>query len=176
MGLFNDFTRGATYLPYRLLGGPVDMSAMALNAARSAAGLPQPQGNAIGGSDWMIEQAAKRGLLQAPTGDPAEVAGDVVSGLLNPAAAAARRIQGLHELDGLEFVVRVDIEKDNKGQDRNVVKVAVEPDHPEYARVKGVASKATSGGATSGAPAQPVPSQAAAAPRPAVTGKPSWAQ
>lgn len=94
----------------------------------------------------------------------------------SPQAAAARRIQGLHELDGLEFVVRVDIEKDNKGQDRNVVKVAVEPDHPEYARVKGVASKATPGGGTSGAPAQPIPPQAAAAPRTAVTGKPSWAQ
>jgi len=94
----------------------------------------------------------------------------------SPQAAAARRIQGLQELDGLEFVARVDIEKDAKGQDRNVVKVAVEPDHPDYARVKGVASKVASGGGTSGAPAQPIPSQAAAAPRPAVTGKPSWAQ
>jgi hypothetical protein len=48
----------------------------------------------------------------------------------SPQAAAARRIQGFHELDGLEFLARVDIEKDGKGQDRNVVKVAVEPDHP----------------------------------------------
>lgn len=94
----------------------------------------------------------------------------------SPQAAATRRIQGLHELDGIEFVARVDIEKDAKGQDRNVVKVAVEPDHPEYARVKGVTSKVTPGSGTSGAPAQPVPSQAAAAPRPTVTGKPSWAQ
>ena len=94
----------------------------------------------------------------------------------SPQAAAARRIQGLHELDGLEFVARVDIEKDAKGQDRNVVKVAVEPDHPEYARVKGVLPKAGTGGA-SGAPAYTVPAPAAPAPqRPPVPGKPSWAQ
>lgn len=52
----------------------------------------------------------------------------------SPQAAAARRIQGFHELDGLEFLARVDIEKDGKGQDRNVVKVAVEPDHPDYSQ------------------------------------------
>lgn len=94
----------------------------------------------------------------------------------SPQAAAARRIQGLHELDGLEFVARVDIEKDAKGQDRNVVKVAVEPDHPEYARVKGVLPKAGTGGA-SGAPAYTAPAPAAPAPqRASVPGKPSWAQ
>ena len=49
-----------------------------------------------------------------------------------------RRIQGFHELDGLEFLARVDIEKDAKGQDRNVVKIAVEPDHPDYAKLMGV--------------------------------------
>ena len=47
----------------------------------------------------------------------------------SPQAAAARRIQGFRELDGLEFLARVDIEKDG-GPDRNVVKIAVEPDHP----------------------------------------------
>ncbi|GHU13507.1 hypothetical protein AGMMS50225_23640 [Betaproteobacteria bacterium] len=64
----------------------------------------------------------------------------------SPQAAAARRIQGFHELDGLEFLARVDVEKDAKGQDRNVVKVAVEPDHPDYAKLMGVPSKARSGG------------------------------
>jgi hypothetical protein len=47
-------------------------------------------------------------------------------------AAAARRIQGFHELDGLEFVARVDVEKDGRGGAKNVVKMAVEPDEPEY--------------------------------------------
>ena len=95
----------------------------------------------------------------------------------SPHAAAARRITGFHELDGLEFLARVDIEKDSKGQDRNVVKVAVEPDHPDYAKLMGVSVKANLGGGNSGAPAQPAPAFQAPAPQRApVTGKPSWAQ
>lgn len=93
-----------------------------------------------------------------------------------PQAAAARRIQGFHELDGLEFLARVDIEKDGKGQDRNVIKVAVEPDHPDYAKYMGVPSKNPSGGGTSGAPAQVAPAPVAPASQRAVTGKPAWAQ
>lgn len=95
----------------------------------------------------------------------------------SPQAAAARRIQGFHELDGLEFLARVDIEKDGKGQDRNVVKVAVEPDHPDYAKYMGVPPKTADGG-NSGAPAQAAaPAYQAPAPQRApVTGKPSWAQ
>ncbi|PJK07642.1 hypothetical protein CO610_08300 [Lysobacteraceae bacterium NML95-0200] len=94
----------------------------------------------------------------------------------SPQAAAARRIQGFHELDGIEFLARIDIEKDAKGQDRNVIKVAVEPDHPDYAKWMGVPFK-TSGGGTSGAPAQTAPAYQAPAPQRApVTGKPSWAQ
>jgi len=57
-----------------------------------------------------------------------------------------------------------------------VVKVAVEPDHPDYAKLMGVLPKA-SGGGTSGAPAQAAPAYQAPAPQRApVTGKPSWAQ
>ena len=61
--------------------------------------------------------------------------------------------------------------------DRNVVKVAVEPDHPDYAKLMGVPPKSTGGG-TSGAPAQPAAPAYQAAPvqRAPVTGKPSWAQ
>lgn len=95
----------------------------------------------------------------------------------SPQAVAARRIQGFHELDGLEFIARVDVEKDPKGEDRNVIRLAVEPDHPEYARIKGVPPKTHPGGDTSGAPAQPLPARAVpAAQRPPVTGKPAWAQ
>ncbi len=95
----------------------------------------------------------------------------------SPQAAAARRIQGFHELDGLEFIARIDVERDPKGEDRNVIRLAVEPDHPEYARLKGVPPKTHPSGGTSGAPTQPVPAHAVpAAQRPPVTGKPAWAQ
>ena len=94
----------------------------------------------------------------------------------SPQAAAARRISGFHELDGLEFVARIDVEKDGRGDLRNVVKIAVEPDHPDYTRATGAAAR----------PAAPVtytqpapvaaPTAAAQAQRPAVPGKPAWAQ
>ena len=100
-------------------------------------------------------------------------------------ASAARRIESFADLDGLEFIARVDVEKDNKGADRNVVKVALEPDHPDYGKFKGVAAKATSGrsgSGNSGAPAQATPvyqapaQVAQTAQRAPMTGKPSWAQ
>ena len=98
-------------------------------------------------------------------------------------AAAARRINGFSDLDGIEFVVRVDVEKDNRGDDRNVIKTVVEPDHKDYGQWSASLHKA-SGGGQSGAPAQAAHRIAApAAPTPApvsvpaaVTGKPSWAQ
>lgn len=95
----------------------------------------------------------------------------------SPQASAARRIKGFHELDGIEFTGRIDLEKDSKGDLRNVVKFAIEPGQPEYAPTPGLPPK-TSGGGTSGAPAHPAPTYHAPTPppKPPVTGKPSWAQ
>ena len=96
----------------------------------------------------------------------------------SPQAAAARRISGFMELDGLEFLARVDVEKDAKGEDRNVVKIAIEPDHKDYAALMNAAAKAPIGGGTSGAPAQASPAHVAPvrAAQPAVSGRPAWAQ
>ena len=99
-----------------------------------------------------------------------------------PQASAARRIESFADLDGLEFIARVDVEKDAKGADRNVVKQALEPDHPDYAKLSGAAVKPNTGGGNSGAPAQATPVYQApaqipqAAQRAPMTGKPSWAQ
>ena len=89
-----------------------------------------------------------------------------------PQAAAARRIQGFNELDGIEFVARVDVEKDAKGEDRNVVKLAIEPDHKDYAALMAMSHQSTGGSVApaSTAPGAPTPQ------RPATAGKPSWAQ
>jgi hypothetical protein len=92
----------------------------------------------------------------------------------SPQAAAARRIQGFNELDGIEFVARIDVEKDGRGEMRNVVKMAVEPDQTDYPR--GATSAAPRPAATYQAPpASSAPAQAQAQ-RTAVSGKPSWAQ
>jgi hypothetical protein len=97
----------------------------------------------------------------------------------SPPAVAARRIAGFHDLDGLEFLARVDVEKDAKGGDRNVVKLAVEPDYPDYARLMGVPTRthgapSAPAARTAAAPAQS-PAPATAAPTRAPTGKPAWA-
>lgn len=84
----------------------------------------------------------------------------------SPQAASARRIQSFHELDGIEFLARVDVEKDNKGEDRNVVKLAIEPDHKDYAALMGTAPVSASPSTSANPPQQ----------NPAPTGKPTWAQ
>jgi hypothetical protein len=94
----------------------------------------------------------------------------------SPQAAAARRIKGFNELDGIEFVARIDVEKDGRGELRNVVKMAVEPDQPDYSRGATSAAQrpaaAYQASPTSSAPAQ-AHTQTHRAP---VSGKPSWAQ
>lgn len=106
----------------------------------------------------------------------------------SPQAQAARRIAGFHELDGIEFAARIDIEKDSRGEDRNTIKAAIEPDHKDYAAIMGVTPKGGMGNASggqSGAPAAvAAPSHTPAAAhtttsRPAASvpsGKPAWAQ
>jgi hypothetical protein len=97
----------------------------------------------------------------------------------SPQAAAARRIQGFYELDGLEFIARIDIEKDGRGDPRNVVRMAVEPGESDYlSNASGVASGPVRPAVMSSAP-QAVTSNSGpsvGAQRPAPTGKPSWAQ
>ena len=96
----------------------------------------------------------------------------------SPQASAARRINSFADLDGIEFIARVDVEKDSKDEDRNVVKIAIEPDHKDYAALMGVAPKGVTGGGNSGAPAKATPAFAAPArtAQAAITGKPAWAQ
>ncbi len=86
----------------------------------------------------------------------------------SPQAQAARRISGFADLDGLEFVARIDIGAD--GDDKNEIRSAVTPDHRDYARIMGTAP----------APMPPAgPTAPASAPQaptaPATPGRPSWA-
>ena len=56
---------------------------------------------------------------------------------VSPQAQAARRINSFAELDGLEFVARIDIGTDTNGEEKNEIRGAVTPDHKEYARLMG---------------------------------------
>ena len=51
----------------------------------------------------------------------------------SPQAIAARNIKSFAELDGIEFIARINVEKDKeRGEERNVIKIAVTKDHKDY--------------------------------------------
>ncbi len=121
--------------------------------------------------------------LYSPKGpDWANMGRSLIRGMLNsargisdkdqsPQAQAARRIGGFADLDGLEFVARIDVGTDAMGEEKNEIRAAVPPDHRDYARIMGTAPApiAPSGAAspTASAPAQTAP---------ATPGRPSWAE
>lgn len=86
----------------------------------------------------------------------------------SPQAQSARRIKGFSDLDGVEFVARIDVEKDQNGDDKNVIKAAIQPDHKEYAAVMGQPVRMSS-------PASAT-QQSATPSAPAVPTRPAWAQ
>lgn len=97
-------------------------------------------------------------------------------------ALAARRIQGLADLDGIEFLAKIDIDQDQHGQPKNVIKVAIQPDHKDYARLMGAAPTVPPATGNNPAPANvptapspPRPAPTPSAPLPGVPSRPSWA-
>lgn len=91
----------------------------------------------------------------------------------SPAAQNARRISGFADLEGIEFVGKVDWEKDQNGEDKCVIKSAITPEHKDYAAHMNGAASAPSGASASSSGAN---SYAQATGRAPVPGRPSWAQ
>ncbi len=166
---------GAVYLDaeYTVLEGPY-----ARRKIWSMIGLYSPKG-----PDWAnMGRSLVRGILNSARG---------ISDKDNsPEAQARRRIAGFHDLDGLEFVARIDVGEDNNGEPKNEIRSAVTPDHRDYAHLMGHVPAASMP-----APAQPTayppqphpagpaqghpalhsqPSQAPAVP--GFAGRPSWAE
>ena len=79
-----EFGRGTTRLPFRMLGTPVDLSALGMAAAG------YPTDTPVGGSDWMIDQAARAGLAYPRTDNAMETMGDVAASFVNPVGPATR--------------------------------------------------------------------------------------
>ncbi len=142
--------------------------------------------------------------LYSPNGPNwANMGRSLVRGILNssrgisdkdnsPEAQARRRINGFADLDGLEFVARIDVGTDTNGDEKNEIRSAVTPDHRDYAQIMGFSAPMVTAplqnqpygqqpqthGAAQGHPA-PEPQQAAApqAPSgPGFAGRPSWAE
>ena len=98
----------------------------------------------------------------------------------SPEAQNARRISGFADLDGIEFVARIDIRHDSNGEDNNEIRQAVTRDHKDYAVAMGghTAPIGYTPAAGYAAPqlsyAPPQPQQTA--PAPAAGVRPTWAK
>lgn len=118
------------------------------------------------GPDWgNMGRSFVRGMLNSARG--------ISDKDLSPQAQAARRIAGFADLDGLEFVARIDVGTDTNGEAKNEVRSAVTPDHKGYAALAGNQPAATP------APTYTPPVSAAAAPPSTATGntvRPTWAR
>ena len=116
------------------------------------------------GPDWgNMGRGLVRGMLNSARG--------ISDKDMSPEAQAARRIGGFVDLDGIEFIARIDVGTDANGDDKNEIRSAVTPDHRDYAAVMGAATPSQpplSQGQQSQSP------QGSAAP--SATGRPSWAQ
>jgi hypothetical protein len=87
----------------------------------------------------------------------------------SPQAQQARCIQDFSELDGMEFVTKVEMDKDQYGDDKNVIKTAITPGHKNYASVMGnVATQVQTAKTSAPSQAQPQPAMP--------TNRPNWAQ
>ena len=83
------------------------------------------------------------GLLGPKGPQWANMGRSLVRGILNsacglsekdtsPQAQAIRRIDGLHVLDGIEFLAKIDIGKDRNGEPKNEIRFAVTPNHEDW--------------------------------------------
>ena len=114
---------GAVYLDaeYTVVDGPY-----ARRKIWSLIGLYSPKG-----PDWAnMGRSLIRGILNSARG---------ISDKDNsPEAQPRRRINGFGDLDGVEFVARIDIGQDTNGEDKNEIRAAVTPDHRDYAALMGM--------------------------------------
>jgi hypothetical protein len=83
--------RSTQYLPYDVLGAPVDLAAMAMRPFGYTQQAP------VGGSDWLIDLARQYGIASKPTGSGIETATRFATSVPSPVAAA----RGMGKIDEL---------------------------------------------------------------------------
>jgi len=123
--------------------------------------------------------------LESPKGPEwANMGRSFIKGILNssrglhpgdqsPKAQQMRRISGFADLEGVEFVAKIDVDKDQNGELKNIIKSAVTPDQKGYAEAMGAAPAAPVPAAYTAPATQATPTQE----QPAVpSGRPAWAQ
>lgn len=95
-----DLVRGAQYLPYDLLGAPVDI----INLGLTPFGLGSER--PVGGAEWLIDKSARAGIADRPTDSAAELATRVGMGFVNPATVAKYAPRGIEALRRADEIVR----------------------------------------------------------------------
>ena len=161
---------GAVYLngEFTVLEGPY-----AKRKIFTLIGLHSPKG-----PEWAnMGRSLIRGILNSARG--------ISDKDMSPQAQAARRIGGFADLDGLEFVARIDVGTDANGEAKNEIRLAVTPDHKGYAQAMGhhAASGAYALPPAYAPPAAPpplpqgaFPAAPPAQPGPAADPRPAWAR
>ena len=84
----------------------------------------------------------------------------------SPQAQAARRIEGLHVLDGIEFLAKIDVGKDRNGDPKNEIRFAVAPNHKDWQAFQQAGGPWRPGAPHAADAAQAQPYAPAAAPAP----------
>ena len=151
-------TTGSVYLngEFTVLEGP-----FARRKIFTLIGLYSPKG-----PDWgNMGRSLIRGILNAARG--------ISDKDISAQAQAARRINGFADLDGIEFLAKIDIGKDANGEDKNEIRIAVTPDHKDYASLMGVVSGSVAPSAAAPQPSKPTTTHTST---PGAGVRPSWAQ
>jgi hypothetical protein len=71
----------------------------------------------------------------------------------SPAAQSARKINGLGDLDGIEFVAKITTKKDQNEELRNEIRFAITPDNKDYKAIMGSIAVPTAKTSVNQAPA-----------------------
>lgn len=82
----------------------------------------------------------------------------------SPAAQSARKINGIGDLDGIEFVAKITTKKDQNEELRNEIRFAITPDNKDYKSLMGIIAPAVK--------TQTPPAAAVSAPN----NRPAWAR
>lgn len=134
-GNYNDPEQGWTdgYASKSIISGSIflDVEYTVLEgryAKRKVWGLIGLQSN--NGPEWTnIGKAFIKGIINSSKG--------ISSRDTSEAAIEARKIDSFKPLDGIEFVARIDVTKDQKGESRNEIRATITPDHKDYSEAMG---------------------------------------
>lgn len=94
----------------------------------------------------------------------------------SPQAQAARRINGFTDLDGIEFLAKIDVGKDANGDPKNDIRFAVAPNHKDWDTFKSGGGLWTPSQSASAATAQPMANANTETQPASNPNRPSWAQ